>query len=166
MIENDSFYFQVTDFLVHKKFILESGLILVKYLLNENRNDDAMELMRRIADHDNSKLQKKEFNLLCSIPLHTSSFTDANEKMNSCLEKSISLHWKHNRHHPEHFEKIEDMTNIDIMEMCCDWHARSCQYKTDFISFVKTRQETRFHFPQEMFDKILKYCEILEEGLN
>lgn len=161
---NESFYFQITDFLVHKKFILESGLILVKHLLDEGKNEDAIELMKRIADHDNSKLQKREFRLLCSIPLHTSSFTDAKEKMNPCLEKSISLHWKHNRHHPEYFENIEDMTEIDIMEMCCDWHARSCQYETDFIAFVKTRQETRFHFPEKMFDKILKYCEILEEG--
>lgn len=161
---NDSFYFQVTDFLVHKKFILESGLILVKYLLNNNRNEEAIELLKRIGEHDNSKLQKKEFELLCQIPLHTSSFTNASEQMNPCLKKSISLHWKHNRHHPEHFENIEEMTEIDIMEMCCDWHARSCQYKTEFIPFVKTRQETRFHFPQEMFDKILKYCEILEKG--
>ena len=30
-----------------------------------------------------------------------------------------------------------------------------------FIDFIKTRQETRFHFPEGMFEKILKYCEIL-----
>ena len=164
MIENnDSFYFQVTDFLVHKKFILESGLILVKHLLNENRNEEAIELLKRIGDHDNSKLNKKEFELLCKIPLHISSFTNANEQMNSCLKKSISLPWKNNRHHPEHFKNLEEMTEIDIMEMCCDWHARSCQYKTDFLSFVKIRQETRFHFSEEMFNKIIKYCEILEK---
>ena len=61
MIENnDSFYFQVTDFLVHKKFILESGLILVKHLLNENRNEEAMELLKRIGNHEIGRASCRE----------------------------------------------------------------------------------------------------------
>ena len=55
------------------------------------------------------------------------------------------------------------MNEVDILEMCCDWHARSIQYHTDFLSFVKIRQENRFHFPKDMFDKIWKYCLILNK---
>lgn len=165
MIGNkDSFNFQVIDFILHKKYILESGMILVKHLLEEHKDDEALHLIKRLAEHDNSKLNEDEFELLCNIPLNTKSFTNANEEMNDCLKKSISLHWKNNRHHPEHFKDVNQMTDLDIMEMCCDWHARSIQYKTDFISFVKTRQETRFHFPEQIFKKILKYCEILNKG--
>ena len=33
-----------------------------------------------------------------------------------------------------YFENIEDMNELDIIEMVCDWYARSMQYKTDFLS--------------------------------
>ena len=57
------------------------------------------------------------------------------------------------------------MNELDIIEMVCDWYARSMQYKTDFLSFVVSRQESRFHFPNEMFDKIYRYCEIINSDL-
>lgn len=162
--KNDSYYFQIKDFQEHKKFILESGMILIKYLLNEQQDDLAFKLLKRLSFHDNSKLNREEFLMLCKIPLKKDSFVNANSVMDDNLKKSIELHWKNNSHHPEHFENIEDMTELDIIEMCCDWHARSLQYNTDFLFFVKTRQETRFHFPQHMFDKILHYCNILDKN--
>ena len=78
---------------------------------------------------------------------------------------AIALHYKHNAHHPEHFESVLDMEKIDILEMCCDWHARSTQYKTDFLDYVKTAQETRFHFPDWMFQEIWHYCEVLASNI-
>jgi hypothetical protein len=159
-----SYYFQLNDFMEHKKYILSSGTIIYNYLL-ENRMDElAFQFIQRLAVHDNSKLEYEEFKCLCSIPLEKKSFTNANDKVDDNLKKSIELHWKHNRHHPEYFDNVEDMTELDMMEMCCDWHARSCQYGTDFLEFVKTRQENRFHFPDKMFQTIWKYCLILDEG--
>lgn len=49
----------------------------------------------------------------------------------------------------------------DIVEMVCDWHANSSIYGTDLIDFVVTRQQNRFHFPEEMFKQVLSYCNIL-----
>ena len=51
------------------------------------------------------------------------------------------------------------MKEIDIIEMVCDWHARSVQYGTNLMEFVTVRQENRFKFPQEMYEKIYR-----EEG--
>ena len=45
--------------------------------------------------------------------------------------------------------------------MCCDWHARSTQYNTDFLKFVEERQKDRFHFPDWMFAEIWHYCKVL-----
>ena len=161
--KSNSYYFQLIDFLEHKKYILESGTILVKHLLKENKDEEAFKLLKRLAVHDNSKLEKEEFCFLCNIPVDLGNFINENEIISDSLKKSIELHWKHNKHHPEYFKDVTKMSEIDIMEMCCDWYARSLQYQTDFISFVKTRQETRFHFPNKMFDKILYYCEILNK---
>ena len=54
-----------------------------------------------------------------------------------------------------------NLTKVDIMEMCCDWHARSTQYKTNFLEFVKKQQEIRFKFPEWMFAEVWHYCEVL-----
>lgn len=161
--KDDSYYFQIEDFVLHKKFVLQSGLILVQHLLSENKDDLAMNLMKRLSVHDNSKLETQEFEMLCQIPNDKSSFTNANTQLNELMRKSIELHWKNNRHHPEYFKDINEMSELDLMEMCCDWKARSLQYETDFLDFVKTRQENRFHFSDKVFQKIWKYCLILEE---
>lgn len=157
----EQYHFQIQDFIIHKKYVLESGNKLVNYLMLNNQDELAIELLKRLAIHDNSKLEKDEFVKLCNIKNTKNSFINANEIVDENLKKSIELHWKHNSHHPEHFDNVEDMNELDIMEMCCDWYARSCQYKTDFLLFVKTRQENRFHFPDKIFEKIWKYCIIL-----
>ena len=159
--KNESYYFQIEDFIEHKKCILESASILIEYLLKNGKDDLAFELLKRISIHDNSKLEDDEFSLFCKIPLKKDSFTTSTCDIDESLKNSIELHWKNNRHHPEHFKNVNDMNEVDILEMCCDWHARSIQYHTDFLSFVKIRQENRFHFPKDMFDKIWKYCLIL-----
>lgn len=157
----EQYHFQIQDFIIHKKFVLSSGEKLVNYLILNNQDELAIEFLKRLAIHDNSKLNKEEFILLCNIENKKNSFINANEVLDENLKKSIELHWKNNSHHPEHFQNAENMSELDIMEMCCDWHARSCQYNTDFLSFVKIRQENRFHFSDKMFEKIWNYCLIL-----
>ena len=71
------------------------------------------------------------------------------------------LHWRNNSHHPEHFENYEEMSKLDKIEMACDWMARSLQYKSNLLEFVKTRQNDRFHFSNSMFDEVYNYCKIL-----
>ena len=157
-----SYEFQIKDFILHKKYVLESGSILIDYLLKNNEEDLAFNLLKNLSKHDDSKLNEDEFKKLCEIPYNTNSFTNSKEKMDEKLKKCIELHWKNNRHHPEYWDNVLNMSELDIMEMCCDWHARSKQYNTDFLEFVKTRQNTRFHFPKKIFDKIWNYCLILE----
>ena len=123
----------------------------------------------RLLLHDQSKLEEPERTMFAK---HTENLnqleygTDAYEKEIEEMKKDcLNHHYENNSHHPEHFENIEDMNELDIIEMVCDWYARSMQYKTDFLSFVVSRQESRFHFPNEMFDKIYRYCEIINSDL-
>lgn len=40
------------------------------------------------------------------------------------MGEGVKLHYKANRHHPEHFENgVDDMTLIDVVEMVADWMA-------------------------------------------
>ena len=150
------------DTIIHKMYVEKSCNKLASYLENEGALEHARMLRERAKTHDNSKIGcQDELNALSRIINDKSSLMDSSKYLSPIQQDSIKLHWKHNPHHPEHFKTPMDMSKLDIMEMCCDWHARSSQYGTEFLSFVKERQEDRFHFPEWMFSEIWHYCKVL-----
>ena len=150
------------DTIIHKEFVMKSCEILAEYLETEGATLHAQNLRKRALVHDNSKINNKnELIALSKIINDKSTMRDSSVPISSIMKDAIKLHWQNNSHHPEHFKSVIDMSKLDIMEMCCDWHARSMQYGSDFLSFVKKRQEERFHFPDWMFAEIWHYCEVL-----
>ena len=111
--------------------------------------------------HDNSKFTPEEKEGLAKINDNHASMRHAGMKLPPEMQEYLKIHYKNNRHHPEHWEDISQMEEMDIVELCCDWAARSKQFETDLIEFAKARQENRFHFSEETFTRILEYCEIL-----
>lgn len=157
---NESIKKQIKDTLTHKKLVMDSGYKMCEYLFENNQDELAHELLKRIIVHDNSKFSEKELYGLASIDDRT-ALIDAKVLLTFEQEQIIKEHWKTNRHHPEFYSSVSNMLEVDIVEMCCDWHARSIQSNTDLMEFVRTRQENRFHFPTDMYMKIVKYCKIL-----
>lgn len=150
------------DTIIHKEFALKSCQKLARYLEAEGAFEHAAALRERGKVHDNSKISDEdELHALSRIVNDKVTLVDPTKKLSPIKRDAIALHWKHNTHHPEHFKSPIDMSKLDIMEMCCDWHARSVQYNTDFLEYINTQQETRFHFPDWMFAEILHYCEVL-----
>lgn len=155
------------DTFIHKEFLMITCKKFAGYLESQGLEEEASELMARAKVHDNSKiLNKDEFRALTTIINDKSCLKDATQKLSAYKQDAIELHWKHNAHHPEHFENVEDMGRLDRLEMICDWAARSLQYGTDLIEFVEKRQEDRFHFPELMYQEILCNCKILTDLLN
>lgn len=154
---------QLTDLLEHKKFILTSCNKVAQWLFDNKQDELALGLIHRALVHDNSKFENDELSYLMQLSEHNDSMTNPHYIMTDADKKCIETHWKHNRHHPEYHESIYDMTELDIIEMVCDWYARSLQLKTNFMEFVYTRQENRFHFPEEIFNIVLKYCNIVSK---
>lgn len=150
------------DTVIHKSYVEKSADKLCRYLEKEGAFEHSKLLKERAKIHDNSKIScVDELYALSRIIDDKSSLKDANQQLSPLKKDAIKLHWKHNSHHPEHFTSVIDMTKLDIMEMCCDWHARSTQYHSNLLEFVKIQQENRFHFPDWMFAEILHYCEVL-----
>ena len=150
------------DTFIHKEYVYNVCSKFANYLRENGDETLADELMERAIIHDNSKIvNKDEFRALTGIINDKSCLKDASSKLSQFKQDSIELHWKHNKHHPEYFEKIEDMTKLDKMEMCCDWAARAIQYNTNLLEFVEKRQEDRFHFPELIYDEVYHYCKIL-----
>lgn len=150
------------DTLIHKSFVVTSCEKLARYLEKEGAVEHAKMLRERAKIHDNSKIScEEELQALSRIINDKSSLVDSSKQLSPIKQDAIKLHWKHNTHHPEHYKTVKDMSKLDIMEMCCDWHARSTQYKTDFLKFVEDRQKDRFNFPDWMFAEIWHYCKVL-----
>lgn len=153
----------INDTLRHKELVMVAGMKLINYLHENNRGDEALQLARRCARHDNSKFESEEMYCFLQLPNEGENMKNANAPLSEEVQHFIELHWKHNRHHPEFFNDYHEMEELDIMEMVCDWYARSLQFKTNFKEFVLTRQSIRFKFDDEFFKVVWKYCEILDK---
>ena len=151
------------DIITHKIYVLQICQKVFKYLCDNNQSQVGIDLLKRAATHDNSKFSESEFERMASILKTDECFKNAKYKLSKEERDIIRLHWKNNRHHPEHFNDINQMSDLDIWEMVCDWYARSLQYGTNFLEFVSTRQKNRFDFPEQQFEKIYKYCITVNE---
>lgn len=160
----ESYTEQITDLVIHKNLFMQSALKMYNYLCSQGRQVLGLKLMRRAMVHDNSKMDRIELRNLSKFGDSEgdgSSMGNAEKTLSKQQMALIKRHWKNNPHHPEYYKDYSKMTELDIVEMVCDWHARSVQFGNDLIEFVKTRQENRFHFENKQFKKIMRYCEVL-----
>lgn len=88
------------------------------------------EMLSRSLLHDQSKLRSPELEgfAQCNGTLAGTTYgsEEYNARKKSTLLTALTSHYRHNRHHPEHFkEGIDEMNLIDVLEMFCDWMASS-----------------------------------------
>lgn len=159
----DKLYRMADDTITHKKLVLDTCFLMARYLMSKGKIEMGTQLLKRGCEHDNSKFDSEEFRKLSQILKSNKCFTDAEVQLTPVERKAIKYHWEHNRHHPEYFENYIEMSELDILEMVCDWFARSIQYNTDFLPFIEERQENRFHFEAKQYNKIHKYCVIIQK---
>lgn len=148
---------QLDDIITHKELVSKVTAQFVKYLFNNGQDQLALDLMKRSFKHDISKLENDEFYGMAEFADDKKALKDSKSKIGEDKQKAINLHWNRNEHHPEYWVDVLQMTDLDIMELVCDWYSRSLQFGTYMPDFLKDRQENRFHFPQEIYDKILEY---------
>ncbi len=153
---------EINDALKHRACVMRSGKYLSSYLIHCNRSVDAIRLLARCSIHDISKIQNtEEFLSLASIVDQMDSMHDTSHVLSTAQQDAIRLHWKNNSHHPEFYDNSNDMSDLDIMEMACDCHARSRQYGTDLMEYITKQQELRFHFDTRHFYMLKRYCQVL-----
>jgi hypothetical protein len=153
----------IDETLIHKQYILQSARILSRYLIENGNLDAALELVKRCSVHDDSKFSPEEIYAFIKLS-NKESLKNAKATLDEATKEALKLHWENNGHHPEHFEDYSMMTDLDLMEMACDCNARSMQYDTNLLDFIEIRQEQRFHFPTDMYEKYKSYCVILANG--
>lgn len=155
---------EVNDTIVHRNCVIRSGNYLAQYLIKKNRSIDAMRLLARCNVHDVSKTKNtEEIMSLARIVDDIEDMNDVKHELSERQKEAIQLHWKKNSHHTEYYENPNDMTDLDLLEMACDCHARSKQLGTDLLGYIVNQQEIRFKFDRDHYTKLYKYCKILVE---
>lgn len=91
------------------------------------------ELLQRGREHDASKFSEEE-----RIPYiwlteyhrcrHSGQPFSYPPGMEEQVEAAIQHHMSANRHHPEYYANPNDMTDVDIIEMVCDWTAMAQEF--------------------------------------
>lgn len=107
----------------------------------------SVRLMYRSIIHDWSKFTSLEANGFGELVHKLSKSTYGSGEYKSMLHQLkgtvLKHHYKHNRHHPEHYEGgYTDMALIDVVEMYIDWQASIKKHKDgDIHNSIKTNHE-------------------------
>ena len=118
------------------------------------------EFSARAYNHDRDKIED---------PVEKRLFDEYTPKLRDCtygsdeykeflkgLKEGLDIHYKNNRHHPEHFENgIKDMNLIDLLEMICDWKAASERHADGDVYKSLVINKERFGYSDELYN-ILK----------
>jgi hypothetical protein len=89
--------------------------------------DVAVELAARGREHDASKMRQPEKDWFDRFTpkLKGSKFPSPEyDEFLKAMDPGLELHYKENRHHPQHFEAgVNSMNLLDLLEMLADWKA-------------------------------------------
>ena len=138
-------------------------------LLEKNREKlpfkiKEFELLRRGLKHDLSKFSKK----LIKTYVESSNYYYNKEKGFSCenidfnnIQKIKNIHYSKEKHHPH---SKQNMSKIDICEMCCDLSAVAWENKEkDYTKYYINIQRVKFPILLKYDKEIIKILKLLEK---
>lgn len=114
------------------------------------------ELAVRAVQHDLSKTEPPEREAFDEYSPKLSTLTYGTEEYRANLremQSAIEHHYRHNRHHPEHFaDGVAGMTLVDLMEMLADWKAAGERHGANDIGLKASLevQRRRFDLPDTL----------------
>ena len=151
----------------NQEFIQE--LLKHKQRISEYLNFALLELNKRNAEHDLSKLTEIEMNGFKTIfpkKKHTSYYSNEYKEALQSLQPSIEHHYKNNSHHPEHFSNgINGMNLLDLIEMICDWVSAMETDNEEEINKNLQVNKRRFEIDEQLFS-VLKNTVSFIVGAN
>ncbi len=118
----------------HINLVRESCTLLGRRLIREGRVDFGRLLIARGFRHDASKFSGIEWDYLHAGP----------DVPKERLDAAIAQHVRTNDHHPEFWGGLCNMPEIAVVEMTCDWYARSQEFGTGLRDWVTTNAIERY----------------------
>ncbi|MCK9327584.1 MAG: DUF5662 family protein [Bacteroidales bacterium] len=128
------------------------------------------ELIERANTHDDSKISSFEADGFAKYTEILKDLTYGSEEYKETLKNMkpfLDHHYKHNRHHPEHFENgIKGMTLVDVVEMLCDWKAASLRHSDGNIHESIELNQKRFGYSDELKAIFLNTASLFREAIE
>jgi len=118
----------------HIELVRDACLLLGKRLIAMGRVDFGRILIANGFRHDASKFHGIEWDFL-----HRGKDTPKEE-----LDLAISQHVRTNAHHPEFWGGFDNMPEIYVAELVCDWYARSMEFGTGLRDWINEEAIQRF----------------------
>ena len=140
----------------HIQNVQKTALLLADRLAEQGEFDLARRLVQRSLCHDSSKFEGIEWEYL--------DFASSDKENRSKLRLAIHQHQQSNDHHPEFFSGgTDDMSRVQIAEMVCDWKARSEEFGSSLIDWVKEEASERYGFTvrSKVYHKIKFFLDLL-----
>ena len=128
-------------------------------LMEGYKNLDIKTLQERGKIHDLSKLSEPELEGYIWLTWWHACKTkkiafDYPKGKNELVDKAISHHLKNNLHHAESHSDVNKMTDLDVVEMVCDWTAMSQEFnQASCQSYVKNNI-AKWKFSDEKIEEI------------
>lgn len=130
-------------------------------------------LRQRAAEHDASKFGPEEREpYIWLTEYHRCRFAGEPfaypDGMQERVRAAVRHHMTYNRHHPEFHADPNEMTDVDLIEMVCDWTAMAQEFGQDGGSargWAAKTIGTRVHFNQERRDFVYRTIELLDSLL-
>lgn len=134
----------------------------------------ADELIARAKVHDASKFGPNEREPYIWITeyhrcRHSGTPFDYPQGMECQVNQAIDHHMRTNRHHPEYHTDPNDMSEVDLIEMICDWTAMSQEFGQEGGSARGWADKTigiRVHFNDAKRGFIYEMIELLDFNLK
>ena len=118
-----------------------------------------LELEQRALLHDSSKLEDPEKRVYDEYTPLLKGLAYGSDEYKKTIEKmgyGVRHHYKHNSHHPEHYENgIGGMSLLDVIEMLADWKAASQRHADGDIWESLEINRARFEIDKQLH-QILK----------
>lgn len=125
------------------------------HLVQDLLDEITSELTVRSLDHDRSKLQPPEVEILDVVTERLNNLTYGSDEYKACLAAMTPMtdhHYAVNRHHPEHYPAgVDGMDLLDVVEMLADWTAACRRHADgDILKSLEINQE-RFGLSPQLY---------------
>jgi hypothetical protein len=139
----------------HIELVRGACLLLGKRLMAHDRQEFGRILIARGFEHDVSKFSGIEWDYL-----HAGRDVPKEQ-----LELAVRQHVRTNTHHPEYWGGVENMPEIAVAEMVCDWYARSQEFGTCLREWITTQAVEKFRIDLggEQYGWVEKFVALLLE---
>lgn len=141
----------VLKVLKHISHVQEAAQTMAFALIKDGKITEALLLLNQAMAHD---AEKFKFDIFFDI-------TQVVDKPR--LKAAVLKHAQSCKHHPEYWKSIYDMDEVSLMEMVCDWKARSSEFGTSLEDWTLKVAPIKYNYTLDspIHRKIMYYMNLI-----